>query len=349
MNKNYWYNFIVYSAFVFILCSILLFWYSFTKNSTFLSEKSKESTTETIINCNNYINWFYEIHPKCIIDKKLPELNLTDIIRETWNQISDFSVYYQPFEKEFDYYWAKPIFTTSWSLYLQENEKSHQLISEAIEKNQTIKISYNELAQYYASHLSYFIADKDISKLWKCSKTNYLLAFNSLNDYILNPGNSLNMNKELIKISDYCKWLSESEYSFYWWVCGFISQLFRVSLLDPDINITKRFNHNERFVQYYWEIIWWDDAAVYENTKQFEIKNIWNSDIIFKTRHEWDKTLLIAISRPTKQRVNISKENINWMNRAIHLEKKIYNNNSKEPINIEEFDSYYTKKTYEYR
>ena len=52
-----------------------------------------------------------------------------------------------------------------------------------------------------------------------------------------------------------------------------VSQLFRVSLINPDIVINKRYPHNEWFVQYYWENIWGDDAAVYEYSKQFEIKN----------------------------------------------------------------------------
>ncbi|MBO7505104.1 hypothetical protein J6T66_02960 [bacterium] len=49
--------------------------------------------------------------------------------------------------------------------------------------------------------------------------------------------------------------MSEDSLSFYGGVCGMVSQLFRVSLLDPDISINKRFSHNERFVQYYGENI----------------------------------------------------------------------------------------------
>ena len=126
-----------------------------------------------------------------------------------------------------------------------------------------------------------------------------------------------------------------------------VSQLFRVSLLNPDIEITQRSPHNERFVQYYGETVWWDDAAVYEYSKQFEIKNLWNSDIVFKMRHEWNESVLVAISWPTDKWVNISKQNIDGRETAVHLNKSVYESNNF--IREENFDSYYSRKTYEFR
>ena len=126
-----------------------------------------------------------------------------------------------------------------------------------------------------------------------------------------------------------------------------VSQLFRVSLLDPNISIKKRFSHNERFVQYYGENIWWDDAAVYEYSKQFEIQNSSNSDIVFKMRHEWNNSILVAISWPTNKWVTISKENIDGRETAIHLNKSVYEADTL--TREENFDSYYTRKTYEFR
>ena len=126
-----------------------------------------------------------------------------------------------------------------------------------------------------------------------------------------------------------------------------VSQLFRVSLLDPEIIINDRSSHNERFVQYYWETIWGDDAAVYEYSKIFEIQNTSNSDIVFKTRHEWNTSIFVAISWPTDKWVSISKEHIDWKETAIHLNKSVYEFNTL--TREENFDSYYTRKTYEIR
>ena len=163
----------------------------------------------------------------------------------------------------------------------------------------------------------------------------------------MNPGDVFNANKKLSSLRWYCEWTSEWLYSFYGWVCGMVSQLFRVSLLNPDIIIHSRHPHNERFVHYYWETIWGDDAAVYERSKLFEIQNLSNSDIIFKSRQEWDSSIVVAISRPTNKWVNISKENIDWKETSIRLNKSVYESNNR--IREEFFDSHYIRKTYEIR
>lgn len=304
---------------------------------------------------------WYIIDASCVLEKNLPSMNLSDIIGATWDQITDFSWVYLPFEESFTYYWAYPIFSTKWNKYLQNNSLSKQLLLEAIKHKEKILITYNELAQYYAEHLSYFVADKDISNLWRCSLQNYLVALNSIDNYVLPVNKSFNANQHLIYQNGYCRWQSEQDFLFYGGVCWMISQLFRVSLLNPEITITKRFSHNERFAVYYWETVWGDDAAIYERSKQFEILNNWDSDILFKVRNNWDSTQLIAISRPTEKWVQINKNFIDWRETAVHLEKRIF-----EPIyddktisisneriwltkSIEAFDSYYSRKNHENR
>ena len=126
------------------------------------------------------------------------------------------------------------------------------------------------------------MVDKDLTNLWKCTCTNYTLALEWMDGIILNPWDVFNVNKKLGSLEGYCKWINQDSFAFYGGVCGMVSQLFRISLLDPDIVVNSRFPHNERFVQYYWETVWWDDAAVYEYSKLFEIQNIWKSDIIIK-------------------------------------------------------------------
>jgi hypothetical protein len=55
----------------------------------------------------------------------------------------------------------------------------------------------------------------------------------------------------------------------------------------------------------------------------------------------------VAISWPTDKWVRISKENINGKETAIHLNKSVYES---DVITREEnFDSYYSRKTYEIR
>lgn len=291
--------------------------------------------------------WIFTINAICIQKKQLPQLSLVNIVNEVWNQIEWFSGYYNPLSQSFDYYGANPIFSTNWNPYLRWDDEANLLVSEAIKSRKKVSFTYTELAQYYAKHLSYFVSDKDLTNLKKCTRTNYLIALEWIDGVIMNPWDDFNVNTKLGSLKWYCEWQSEWAYSFYGWVCGMVSQLFRVSLLDPDILITKRFSHDEWFVQYYWETVWGDDAAVYEYSKQFEIKNLWNSDIIFKVRHEWNYSILVAISWPTNEWVKISKHNIDWRKKAIHLNKTVYKSGN--VIREENFDSYYRRKTYEFR
>lgn len=291
--------------------------------------------------------WIFTINAICIQKKQLPQLSLVDIVNEVWNQIEWFSGYYDPLSQSFDYYGANPIFLTNWNPYLRWDDEADLLVSEAIKSRKKVSFTCTELAQYYAKHLSYFVSDKDLTNLKKCTRTNYLIALEWIDGVIMNPWDDFNVNTMLGSLKWYCKWQSEWNYSFYGWVCGMVSQLFRVSLLNPDVLITKRFSHDEWFVQYYWETVWGDDAAVYEYSKQFEIKNLWNSDIIFKVRHEWNYSILVAISWPTNGWVKISKQNIDWRKKAIHLNKSVYKLG--DIIREENFDSYYRKKTYEFR
>jgi len=346
MQKSIWNSIILLCTIALFLWSIIFALYNRDNNSI----QNKEYSSDCEYTSTNDI---FIINAICIQQKKLPQLTLVNIIDRVRDQIESFSGYYEPFSTSFNYYWATPKFKTKWNPYLQWNEKSDQLISEAIKWRKKIKITYDELAQYYAEHLSYFVADKDLTNLWKCSRKNYTIAMETLDNYVMNPWDIFNVNQKLSWIKNYCKWKTEEKYLFYGWVCGMVSQLFRVSLINPNITINKRFSHNERFVQYYWKDIGWDDAAIYERSKQFEIENNSNSDIIFKVREKWDNTILVAISRPINERVNISKNSIKWRKTAIHLEKTVYQTTKSENSNsikrIESFDSYYTKKNYEFR
>ena len=340
MHYFSWKNIILLCGSVLFLVALSLFGYSIDNNE--LENKEYFSDCEYTLSA-----WIFTINAGCIQQKRLPQLTLVDIINETRDQIEWFSGYYEPESTSFNYYGAKPIFKTKWSPYLQWDIESNLLISEAIKQRKKINFTYRELAKYYEQHLSYFVAYKNLDYLWKCTRINYLLALEWMDGIILNPWNIFNVNKKLSSLNWYCEWLSEWNYSFYGGVCGMVSQLFRVSLLNPDIIIKKRFPHNERFVQYYWETIWGDDAAVYEYSKQFEIENLWNSDIVFKTHYEWNKSIFVAISWPTNEWVNISKENIDWKETTIRLNKTVYK--SDKVIREEVFDSYYSRKTYEIR
>jgi vancomycin resistance protein YoaR len=200
-------------------------------------------------------------------------------------------------------------------------EANQQLIQFA-QQEKEIQLTTYELARYWVQHIAFYVSEKDLSLLSPCNTQNYTLALQKLDGYLLSPGASFNANRELSKVKGYCTGRGEANFLFYGGVCGMTAQVFRTTLIHPNIEIVKRRPHNEWFVQYYGEEIGGDDAAIYEMSKQFEIKNIGTDDIYFKVKRNTKHTLLIAISPRTPQRVEISKQTSTQ--HSITLERKIW-------------------------
>jgi vancomycin resistance protein YoaR len=129
-----------------------------------------------------------------------------------------------------------------------------------------------------------------------CRRQNFDVAMNVLNNKIINPWEIYNFNTDLVPLqNDYCKDNDSWKYLFYWWVCGASTQIFRNALMNPFIEVEERHPHSVRYVKWYNEYIFWDDAAIYERTKQFKIKNIWTKPIYFKVIQKNSKKYLISI------------------------------------------------------
>jgi hypothetical protein len=281
------------------------------------------------INCDDYERHGLEIllEPNCVFNKKIPVLSLNDRIDAIWNNIWEIWEWYNP-DKWFAVY--KPInIILSWTKKLFPLSKTiKDKYNEAIKNWNKIEIPISYFAQDSLDNLVFYVSKKDISKLWKCTKINYLLAFENLDWKILKPWEEFNFNNYLFNLKGYCSWLWTQDLWFYWWVCWAASQLFRASLSSPLVEIPVRWNHNERFSVYYWEKVQWDDASVYERSKKLIIKNISNYDIIIKTLVNGDATYLFLISDKESSDgkwVEIEKHYISPL--RVDLTKSIYKKN----------------------
>jgi hypothetical protein len=114
-----------------------------------------------------------------------------------------------------------------------------------------------------------------------------------LDGYLLEAGDTLNMNKLIANLPDYCTWTA-GKYLFYQGVCGGSTQLFWNALVNPYVFVKERHAHGEFWSSFYWSR--WEDAAIYEWSKQLVLENIWNEDIYFKTYigPDWNTVLLSA-------------------------------------------------------
>ena len=261
----------------------------------------------------------------CLLQGKLPKLTLQESVDTMRNDIKGFQNMYHPFSQSFIYSGTKPIFTSSYPAIIPSTDKEIRDMRQAAQAGQKISISLKQLAHYYLSSYTFYVADKDISQLKPCTKTNYELALTSVDKLLLKPGQVFNYNNHLKNLKGYCDGISGDVRLFYGGVCGVSSQLFRASLIDPDIAILQRQPHNEWFTVYYGEKVQGDDASVVEMRKQFEIKNNGSTDLYFRTKKQGTTTFLVIISpqAPTQQ-VKISKKYISDL--QVELTRLIFQN-----------------------
>jgi vancomycin resistance protein YoaR len=245
---------------------------------------------------------------------------------------------------------------------------STQALLELAKKGKEVSFSKEELARYLSQDLSFFVTKKDTDLQSPCNVKNYSLALERIDTLLLAPGEHFNANRALAQVRGYCTGRGEANFLFYGGVCGMTAQLFRTALLHPAIEIVQRYPHNEWFVQYYGEQVGGDDAAIYEMSKQFEIKNAGTSDIYFRTKKQGNETFLVAINPRNAQWVEIKKETLS--NLSATLERTIWEHqigsttsiiplspalgsSSSEEENIlikqERYDSFYIRKNYERR
>lgn len=281
----------------------------------------------------------YFVSPVCILQNKLPTLEYKDAIDYLRQYIEWFWTTYNENETSFSYEGTFPIFKENLDVY-PYSIWAKQVLIDTEKQDKMIHLNKKHIAFYTIKNLWFYVTSKDLSPLKKCTKQNYTVAINSFDWTILEPNKSINLNKHLSYLPWYCKWSWPQNLRFYWWVCGFVTQLFRTSLLLPEVEVTKRYPHSVRLSAYYSDYVFWDDAAVYEMWRQFEIKNNSEYPIYFKELNKWDSNYFVAILfwKPENW-VNITKKQTWKLGWTIKVET--YNLETKQNINNTEFISKY--------
>lgn len=257
---------------------------------------------------------------------------ITDIIRPS---ISWWTSWYNQDSTEFIYTGSRPIFASGDLVNIGDllsGDLSEKLYILSEYSDSSIYIPILDIKKYISdNYISRFVANRDIKLYSHCQKQNFDVAMKKLQSVKLSSGQSLNLNKELTNLSGYCMWSEwEGKYMFYQWVCGTSTLFFRNALVTPDIYISKRQWHSNRFTKYYGDYIYWDDAAIYEMDKQFEIQNKSDYNLYIKFWTSWDlyadsnKYLVSIYPWISNQKVQIIKKEVNsWELKSI-VSKNIY-------------------------
>ncbi|HMY80963.1 MAG TPA: VanW family protein [Candidatus Absconditabacterales bacterium] len=176
--------------------------------------------------------------------------------------------------------------------------------------NQTITVPLSYIAYRQLKEYGIVAADRDISLYGDCAKQNFMVGMKAMEHIILDSGGTRNANKTFAYLSGYCTGLEDGPtYMFYQGICGVSSMAYRASLLNPSIDIVKRSNHTKWYTKYYGDIIYGDDASLYEDIKQFEIRN--NSDqlLIIKSKLISGKPYLVFLHpKPLPSTITLTKQ-----------------------------------------
>lgn len=351
------------SMFLAILLMFFWWWETFAEDIVNFSEYQKESKTVNIENISktraiqeitqakNMICEYarekkdmYIVSPSCLIKNDLPKIPFKDAIDYLWPYIDSFNMIYNDTNQVFSYQWTSPIFKKEYEILPKTLEEKLTLIR-LQNKWKTIRIHKSSLAYQTIKKANFYTVYKDTSILKRCTKQNYTIALNKINGKIMEKGETLNLNKEIMNLKWYCKWAGAQDLLFYGGVCGFATQLFRTSLLVPTIEITKRYAHSERLVPYYSDYIFGDDAALYQMNKQLEIKNIGDTQVYLKVLDKWNATYFVMmIPEKLNQWVTITKKETGWL--TAEVKREIYQGNTDMIIKKDVFKSTYIKKVY---
>jgi len=289
---------------------------------------------------------YYLLSPICLLRADFSTIDPQDIINEIRLSVKWFSITYNEVSPNFSYEGTQPFFEKKEVKTVIPKSIQDKAILAFFQKNNTmIRMPLSYLAFDAIKNYTFYTTKKDLTPLKRCTKQNYTVALNSFDGVNLKPWASLNLNTHLAYRRWYCKGIWSQNLKFYWWVCWFATQLFRTSLIIPDIKIVKRYPHSIWLVPYYSDYVFGDDAAIYEMSKQFEIKNNSNQTSYFKILKQDNAAYLVSIvpSKPTKW-VKISKYETDTLKATIVRETYDITNNS--ILNIQLFYASYTNKAY---
>ncbi|HMT27599.1 MAG TPA: VanW family protein, partial [Candidatus Absconditabacterales bacterium] len=190
----------------------------------------------------------YLVTPRCFEENNLPQLGFQESANLIWPSVERFDNLYELDKQEFSYYGASPVMKKNFSAQDLSALKNNRLLLKRYNLiGESVRVNKNDLAYDQFKKFTFYGAERQIDNYGDCSRINYLVALKKLEGLYLEPGEKYTINDALSNQPNYCMGSVPGKYLFYQGVCGASTQLFRVSLLMPDIQITERANHSQRY------------------------------------------------------------------------------------------------------
>jgi VanW like protein len=263
--------------------------------------------------CNASISWdILIINRVCLENDMYPSLDPEQVLQLVRNKIDTIDKVYNIDQASIDFHGSILSSSSIKSLdFYKALYMKKSWVSTIIEwfTSPEIHMPLETIAMEQLRNYGIVAVDRDISDYGNCATQNFMVGMKAMEHIVIEPGTTRNANKTFAHLPGYCTGSSTQEYMFYQWICGVSSMAFRASMLDPDVTILKRSGHTKWFTKYYGDTIYGDDAAIYENIKQFEMRNDSDYPLYIKSKIIWDRPYLVFISpRPLSSKVQLKKE-----------------------------------------
>lgn len=262
-----------------------------------------------------YFDGYAHVSPMCFYYRDGLTMPIDDALDYLFVDFDSFFDFYQQNSYNFYYMPTQPYYTDELlNFYIPYKWSTYEkyVVSQWEKEWKMIILSNNILAKLNFSQYSFYVVPTYLANRWPCSLQNYRIAIAKLNWLSLQPWEELFLNNLIKNNPNSCKWSSAQSYLFYGWSCGSSTQLFRLSLIMPYLTTVERHNHSKWWALYYGLNIMWDDAAMYQNSEKFIVRNDFDDPIYFRVYEQGDYSYLVwIVPKKIDEYVEIFKE-VNW-------------------------------------
>ncbi|HRX63722.1 MAG TPA: VanW family protein [Candidatus Absconditabacterales bacterium] len=291
-------------------------------------------------------NQYVEVSPICLLNKSnILKISTDEALNYLLDDLIGFGNYYQ----DKDMFFYKPVKPQFYHSVIDEyngyNDSIYKKVVITYLENNNFKIRIDKsiLAKMNFYDYSFYVVPTYLANRSHCSLTNYRAAVSHLEGFELKPNQELDLNNLISYDPNSCKGTTSKKYMFYAGACGSSTQLFRLSLIMPNLDVVERYPHSKWRSFYYGNKIYGDDAAMYENSKKFIVKNDFDESIYFKVYEQGNNSYLVGVvPKKIDDIVEVNKTNYG-LNSSVY--KNIYSGDG-DLVEIYRYDSSYSSYYY---
>lgn len=234
------------------------------------------------------------LSPWCLLYGKKTFLSMQEAIDILMPYVQDVWAIYDTEAQWFAYMPTDFVFDERISSYeISLKDIDAYLLSTLWQHDVYVRVSKISLALLQLETMSVYASVRDTRGYGPCRKQNYDVALQMLDGVLISPWEQINLNTLIAHHSDYCTGTA-GRYMFYQGVCGWSTQLFWNALVNPYLYVVERHAHGEFWENFYGNM--WEDASIYETSKQLIIENVGLEELYIRTFWRADgNTVLVSI------------------------------------------------------